>query len=118
MAADETYFAEMLAAFRWWEERLDTLLRGLRARLEADAEQFGFDNLLGYYDELRRAGELQLLADQIAGHLSAGRIPLTAAERDLLHELLYKFEVPDAIYGNMVKRDQIMAKLNVLEADS
>ncbi|GAB4587066.1 hypothetical protein [Nocardia sp. IFM 10818] len=64
-------------------------------------------------------GEYPILFSNLAAALVNHDVPITSEERDLLREMLYSIEptMPDA-YPSIRDRDQVMASLNVLEADS
>lgn len=64
-------------------------------------------------------GEEGIVADELASVLVTQRTPIDTAERDLLRELLYFFELEETDarhYPSLWNRDQVMATLNVVEA--
>ncbi|WP_194838699.1 hypothetical protein [Nocardia sp. XZ_19_369] len=113
---DEAYYAQQLKNHHWWSERIDKLLDGLRARLEARSAALGDDESpYVFYDAMREQAETPILVDSIAATLYRGQIPITPAERDLFRELMYKIEDPDPMFRFLHDRDHIMTELNVVD---
>ncbi len=92
-----------------FREAATALLDSLGERLSAH-DQDWFRSYLS-------AGEEGLLADELAAALSQDRIPIDAAERDLLSQLLYFFELDETtpvVFRHIHDRDRVMASLNVV----
>ncbi|WP_067574515.1 hypothetical protein [Nocardia acidivorans] len=107
--------AQQLTNHRWWSERIDALLSGLRGRIEqADAETDA-ESPFPYYDALRNQSEFPLLVDSIASLLSKEQIPITNAESEILRELMYRVESPPSFFRCLNDRETVMASLNVTE---
>ncbi|MGX1809022.1 hypothetical protein ACWIGI_25155 [Nocardia sp. NPDC055321] len=116
MERTDAYYAEMLEMSRWWTSRLGTLLQALRDRLIAHYEDGSGDDAMAYFDKLYQAGEYMLVADALAATLSVRRIPITATERGVVREILYKVADPHPTYYRfLADRDDVMASLNVVE---
>jgi hypothetical protein len=93
-------------------------------RFEAAANEL-LDSLgARLFDDSRRSirtylstGEEGLAADELAGVLCHYQVSISPTERDLLHELLYAFELDDgegpAHYRWLYDRERVLAELNV-----
>lgn len=65
------------------------------------------------------AGEEGLLADELATALDVDHTPIGAAERELLRELLWSFDLvglDPKFYPSLCERDRVIAGLNVVDA--
>jgi hypothetical protein len=63
------------------------------------------------------AGEEGLLADELATALNVDRTPIASAERELLRELLWSFDLDDMdpeYYPSLCERDRVVAALNIV----
>lgn len=92
-----------------FEAAADELLARLGDRLFAETRESARTYLW--------AGEWALAADEIAGVLSHHRVPVSPAERELLRELLYAFDVDDeafAPYPALADRERVLTSLNVV----
>ncbi|MBA3905996.1 MAG: hypothetical protein H0X35_04830 [Pseudonocardiales bacterium] len=95
-----------------FEAAASTLLESLGDRLSPETQESVRTLLWG--------GEEGLVADGLASVLVDHRTPINFTERDLLHELLYVFDLEDSdarYYPSLWNRDQVMASLNVVGAE-
>src|SRR5436309_1670144 len=65
------------------------------------------------------SGEEGLAADELAGVLHLYQVPVSPAERDLLHELLYAFDLEEGdeaagYLRALYDRERVLAALNVV----
>jgi hypothetical protein len=94
-----------------FEEVATALLNSLGDRLSAP-DQDWFRSYLW-------SGEDGLLADELAAALSQDRVPIDAAERDLLSQLLHYFDLEQTSlkkFRNIQERDRVVASLNIVDA--
>lgn len=63
------------------------------------------------------AGEWPSLVNGLAYQLVHHQIPVTAAEQEVLRDLLNTFERPHPRYRYITNRDDVLASLNVLEGE-
>lgn len=88
-------------------EKSADLLDRLADRLPADR--------LAQYREYRFVGEWGMFADNLAARLVKAKVPVTAAERDVLREILHSFSLPSPDHRFIENRDEVLASLTIAE---
>ena len=83
------------------------LLDSLADRLPADR--------LAQYREYAFVGEWGELVDALAATLVRREVPVTAAEKETLREVLFSFDLPFPGYSFIEKRDEVLLSLTPAE---